>query len=424
MNSIRLIFMVLSSIVLGSYIRVPQQYNKIQDAINNSSSGDIIVITAGQYSPSTNKEIFPIQLKSKSNITIMGSGKEKTIIDAENSNRVMYFHNADNIIIKDLTIRAGYLNSYGIKNHGGGLKLTYSKLTLENILISDNNAWVGGAISLNNSIINFNKDVTLKNNRGLKKGAATAMFRNSKMNGEYININNKVGIFDNLDHRKNQIALVTKSRGRVNYKKYNSIAHLMGLTVGTDLFDKDTIKTGNDGFVIYIYLDDKSLIKVHNNTEIVINRNKSKKDISNNIELNHGIIQVFIDPTHKNDFKIITPTSVASVKGTKFWVMRNKFTQLDQFICETGLVEVKNLFSGNSVLINKLKTAISELNGMVTIKDNQFIENPKDQISVYNKVIEKKVIEIGEGDQTFIRILKYCSAIGLGLITFSLISLL
>jgi hypothetical protein len=104
--------------------------------------------------------------------------------------------------------------------------------------------------------------------------------------------------------------------------------------------------------------------------------------------------------------------------------MRNKFTQLDQFICETGLVEVKNLFSGNSVLINKLKTAISELNGMVTIKDNQFIENPKDQISVYNKVIEKKVIEIGKGDQTFIRILKYCSAIGLGLITFSLISLL
>jgi hypothetical protein len=418
----RLIYIILFSITFASSRRVPQQYNKIQDAINNSSSGDIIVISPGKYSPSTNKEIFPIQLKSKSNITIIGSGTESTIIDAENSNRVMFFHSVDNIIIKDLIIRGGYLNSYGINNDGGGLKLTNSNITLENISISENNAWIGGAISLKNSIINFNENITLKNNRGLKEGAAIAFFSHSKINGDYISKNNKVGIFDSYNYRQNEIALVTKVKGKVNYKKYNSITNLSGLRIGTDLFDKDTIKTGNDGFAIYIYLDDKSLIKIHNNTEIVINRNKTQNNFSNNVELNHGIIKVFIDPNRKNDFKIITPTSVASVKGTEFWVMRNKFTQIDQFICETGLIEIKNLFSGNSVLINKMKAAISELNGILTIKDHKFINIPKDKIVVFEKVEEKKILEIGKGDKAFIRILKYCSIIGAGLVTYSLLS--
>ena len=40
-----------------------------------------------------------------------------------------------------------------------------------------------------------------------------------------------------------------------------------------------------------------------------------------------------------------------------------------------------------------------------------------------NKVEEKTVLEIGKGDKTFLRILKYCSVIGLGLVIYSLIGL-
>ena len=419
----QILLIIIFSFTFSAILKVPQEYKTIQEAINKSSSGDIIKISPGKYSPSTNKEKFPIQLKHKSNITIMGSQIDNTIIDAENSNRVMYLNYSKNINFENLTIKGGYLNSYGIKNHGGGLRLTNSNLSFKNIIISDNNAWVGGGISLNNSIAEFKNNVILKNNRGLKRGAATAMFGNSKLIGEFINVKNKVGIFDNMKHRENEIALVTKSRGRVNYKKYNSLFNQMGLKVGTDLFDKDTIKTGKDGFIIYIYLDDKSLIKVHNDTEIVINRNKSNEILANSVELNYGKIKVFIDPNKKKTFEIVTPTSVASVKGTEFWAIRNKFTQIDQFICQTGLLEVKNLFSGKSVLVDKMKTAISELSGVLIIKENEFVEIPEDEIINIDKVNEKRVLEIGKGDKTFLRILKYCSIIGAGLIIYSIVSL-
>ena len=103
--------------------------------------------------------------------------------------------------------------------------------------------------------------------------------------------------------------------------------------------------------------------------------------------------------------------------------MSNKYTQIDQFICETGLIDIKNLFAGKSVLINKIKTAISNMNGMLEIKDNQFIKIPIEKISVLNKVELKNIKEIGKGDKIFLRIIKYSSLIGAGLIIYSLDSL-
>ena len=67
--------------------------------------------------------------------------------------------------------------------------------------------------------------------------------------------------------------------------------------------------------------------------------------------------------------------------------------------------------------------AISKMNGMLEIKDNQFIEIPIEKNSVLNKVELKNVKEIGKGDKIFLRILKYSSLIGASLIIYSLVSL-
>ena len=48
---------------------------------------------------------------------------------------------------------------------------------------------------------------------------------------------------------------------------------------------------------------------------------------------------------------------------------------------------------------------------------------PEEKINVHEKVHENKVVQIGEGDKRFIRILKYCSVIGCSLIALSLIGL-
>ena len=64
------------------------------------------------------------------------------------------------------------------------------------------------------------------------------------------------------------IALITKSKGAIEYKKNDGTIIKDNLKKGTSLFDNDRIITGSNGFAKYVYLDDGSIIKVHKNAEV------------------------------------------------------------------------------------------------------------------------------------------------------------
>ena len=74
-------------------------------------------------------------------------------------------------------------------------------------------------------------------------------------------------------------ALVTKSKGDVKYKKNDASSTDSKLGMGTPLFSNDLIKTGADGFAIFVYLDDKSMIKVQKNSEMYVRGNVDKGEI-------------------------------------------------------------------------------------------------------------------------------------------------
>ena len=72
-----------------------------------------------------------------------------------------------------------------------------------------------------------------------------------------------------------RIAIVTKAIGVVEINKkaqpgYNS------LTAGTILEDGDGIRTGSDGFVLIIFIDDKSQLKVKGDSEVTISGKKNR----------------------------------------------------------------------------------------------------------------------------------------------------
>ena len=71
-----------------------------------------------------------------------------------------------------------------------------------------------------------------------------------------------------------RIAIATKAIGTVEINKkvqpgYNS------LKAGTILEDGDGIRTGSDGFVLIIFIDDKSQLKVKGDSEVTISGKKS-----------------------------------------------------------------------------------------------------------------------------------------------------
>ena len=74
----------------------------------------------------------------------------------------------------------------------------------------------------------------------------------------------------NLTFSDQGIAMLTKSKGSVEYLKNDGTISKKDLKKGTSLFNEDRITTGSNGFAKYVYLDDASIIKVHKNAEVYI----------------------------------------------------------------------------------------------------------------------------------------------------------
>ena len=188
------------------------------------------------------------------------------------------------------------------------------------------------------------------------------------------------------------IAMITKSKGAVEYKK-NSDGTLLkrkDIRKGLSLYDKDRIVTGSNGFAKYIYLDDGSLIKIHKNAEVYVYGAIDKRSIIKQINVNEGNVKFEVSKQGSNDFTVITPTSVASVKGTDFW-LKTDDEDGDQFFGLTGLVNVTNIESNEVLQLTRNTTIKSRPDGQMLIQKTE----PKDF-----KKLQELELDVGEIDES------------------------
>jgi len=171
-----------------------------------------------------------------------------------------------------------------------------------------------------------------------------------------------------------KIAVATKVKGQVEIMKVGK-KEFSSLKAGSILDDGDKIRTGNTGFVAIIFIDDKSTLKVKENSEAVITGQRTTKDISKKINLDGGIIRSSISKQNV-DFVIQTPTSVASVKGTDFWLISDDSG--DQVIGMEGLVSLVNIETGQEVTVSSGMTGISTPDGQVGVSETDIANIPED----------------------------------------------
>ncbi|GIS54142.1 hypothetical protein Ct9H90mP29_11840 [bacterium] len=107
-------------------------------------------------------------------------------------------------------------------------------------------------------------------------------------------------------------------------------------------------------------MDDRSILKVRENTKFSFMDTRN----SRTVDLAHGTLLNDIKKEgRKKDFRIQTPVSVASVKGTEFAAIVSQ-SGVDQFICKEGLFEVLNMISGEIVNVSPgPKKAVSNATG-------------------------------------------------------------
>jgi len=167
---------------------------------------------------------------------------------------------------------------------------------------------------------------------------------------------------------KETLAIVTKSTGDVKYKNYLNNEFSNELKMGSQLFNNDLIVTDSDGFVKFSYLDDGTTIKIHHDSELYVRGQINKKSISKRINMSNGLLKLDVSKQNDDEFMVITPTSVASVKGTSFILESNE--DGDKFFGYEGTVEIRNKESNKIVKLSKNLKVTSSNDGTI---DSQIV---------------------------------------------------
>ena len=170
------------------------------------------------------------------------------------------------------------------------------------------------------------------------------------------------------------IARLVKVDGNVYLKRLGMSTFSERAKIGLPISNGDEIKVGERSFGAVIYVDDRSVIKIRENTKFAFMDTRN----SRTVELEYGTLLNDVKKENRTKtYRIQTPVSVASVKGTQFAAIVSQ-TGVDQFICKEGLFEVLNMVSGEVVNVGAGQKAVSNSSGNLVQAPSSLQEYPKD----------------------------------------------
>ncbi len=158
------------------------------------------------------------------------------------------------------------------------------------------------------------------------------------------------------------IAITIKTKGKVKIYESGKTSE-KSLKRGFRLRDGDKIITSDKSYAAFRFIDDKSLVRIRSNSSCTV-KGKQEEDnsIIKNIFVEIGTIFARITK-QKGRFQVTTPTSVASVKGTKGIIDHRGEKDGTYYFGEEGLWEIKNkagiaqLRSGETAFVADENTA-------------------------------------------------------------------
>lgn len=161
--------------------------------------------------------------------------------------------------------------------------------------------------------------------------------------------------------QEDPIARVIKSQGDVLLRRQAEAEFAAALLPAMNLFNGDAIRVGEDGFASLLFLDDKSLLKIKASSQFQFVESENTRTI----DLQYGTMRSTL-PQPIKSFRVETPVSVASVKGTDFWLIHDLAAGVDRAYGMEGLVEILNTISGITQNLIANTMIISTAAGVVT----------------------------------------------------------
>ncbi len=174
-------------------------------------------------------------------------------------------------------------------------------------------------------------------------------------------------IFLQILFGSSKVGIAVKMAGEVKLFSSETNAETY-LNPGKPLNNDDRIITGNNSFTAIMYLDDKTLVKVMENSELTIRGSRGASGIDKEIDISYGKLSAKVAQQKGNEFRISTPTSVASVKGTDLLISSDP-SKGDSFVLIEGLIEVTNSITGETTHVKKGETATSNPDGTLNVSE-------------------------------------------------------
>jgi len=193
----------------------PEDYTKIQDAIDESNTKDIIYVFEGLYNE---------KLVIEKSIFVIGQNTENTKINCNDTGEVVNI-SADNVVLCGFTI----INTYKFISADNLAKVI--KINSDNVTISNNiiNSKVGTSIYLENANFNYiNSNKIFENNIAfLSKNSNNNIIEKNDIKNNDIAIDlysSKNNTFKRNEISKNKLGLSAKNSNNNNISK-NIISH-------------------------------------------------------------------------------------------------------------------------------------------------------------------------------------------------------
>ncbi|RCK73064.1 MAG: hypothetical protein IGBAC_0263 [Ignavibacteriae bacterium] len=165
-------------------------------------------------------------------------------------------------------------------------------------------------------------------------------------------------IFPNDQINKKTLGIVKKAINKVEKKEPET--EWIKAEKGTPLFTRDQMRTGKKSVAV-IKFSDNSILRVLENSELILLGEKSNRQIINNIKILKGFFGFDIIKLQNEQYTFESPTSVASIRGTRGIFSHQN--DLDILIVLEGIVNIKNVISGQETEVKEGQICFSYADG-------------------------------------------------------------
>ncbi len=140
------------------------------------------------------------------------------------------------------------------------------------------------------------------------------------------------------------------------------------------LYPGDRIVSAENGYASLLFADSAVELKLYPNSDLTLQGKRSNTSIIKRIFLPIGRL---LSKVHRGDMEVVTPTSVASVKGTEWWTLVESST-LTRIIVIVGEVEVEHRTTGEKTMVSAGNTAVTTPAGELDVTPSEETEVPEE----------------------------------------------